>query len=284
MEIGLHIADFTWPGGPGALAENLTRIVAAAEDAGLDRVSVMDHVWQIGPLGPPERADARGLHDAGVPRGAHLPGRAAGLGDGRELPGPRAAGQDRHARWTCCRAAGRWLGIGAAWNERGGRRARPALPADRRAVRAAGGDAADLPADVERRRRPVRGRALPAGPHAELAAAAAPAAPADPDRRRRARRRRCGWWRSTPRRATCSPSTTLERKLDVLRAALRGRGPRLRRDREDRDGPAGPGRGRRESRRAAEELHGWPDSASARRTGGCRRWRRSPRWRSWARR
>ena len=30
-----------------------------------------------------------------------------------------------------------------------------------------------------------------------------------------------------------------------------------------------------------QRLAGW---ASARRTGGCRRWRRSPRWRSWARR
>jgi F420-dependent oxidoreductase-like protein len=54
VEIGLHVANFTWPGGPGAIAEHLTRVVVAAEDAGLGRVSVMDHVWQIGPLGPPE--------------------------------------------------------------------------------------------------------------------------------------------------------------------------------------------------------------------------------------
>ena len=54
MEIGLHVANFTWPGGPPAIAEHLTRVVVAAEDAGLARVSVMDHVWQIGPLGPPE--------------------------------------------------------------------------------------------------------------------------------------------------------------------------------------------------------------------------------------
>ncbi|HSU08168.1 MAG TPA: TIGR03560 family F420-dependent LLM class oxidoreductase, partial [Pseudonocardia sp.] len=54
MEIGLHVANFTWPGGPGAIAEQLTRIVTTAEDVGMGRVSVMDHVWQIGPLGPPE--------------------------------------------------------------------------------------------------------------------------------------------------------------------------------------------------------------------------------------
>jgi F420-dependent oxidoreductase-like protein len=54
VEIGLHVANFTWPGGPERLAENLTAVVTAAEDAGFGRVSVMDHVWQIGPLGPPE--------------------------------------------------------------------------------------------------------------------------------------------------------------------------------------------------------------------------------------
>ena len=54
MEIGLHVANFTWPDGPGAIAEHLSRVVVAAEDAGLSRVSVMDHVWQIGPVGPPE--------------------------------------------------------------------------------------------------------------------------------------------------------------------------------------------------------------------------------------
>ena len=54
MEIGLHVANFTWPGGLGAIAEQLTRVVTTAEDVGMSRVGVMDHVWQIGPLGPPE--------------------------------------------------------------------------------------------------------------------------------------------------------------------------------------------------------------------------------------
>ncbi len=54
MDIGLHIADFTYPSGPARLAEDLTRIATTAEEAGFTRVSVMDHVWQIGMLGPPE--------------------------------------------------------------------------------------------------------------------------------------------------------------------------------------------------------------------------------------
>jgi len=53
MKLGLHIADFTWDGGPAALRQHLGDIAARAEEAGYDRVSVMDHVWQIGNLGPP---------------------------------------------------------------------------------------------------------------------------------------------------------------------------------------------------------------------------------------
>ena len=54
MKVGLHIADFTWDGGPPALAPRMGEIARRAEEAGVDRISVMDHVWQIGPLGPPE--------------------------------------------------------------------------------------------------------------------------------------------------------------------------------------------------------------------------------------
>ena len=54
MKVGLHIADFTWDGGPPELGSRLGEIARRAEEAGVDRISVMDHVWQIGHLGPPE--------------------------------------------------------------------------------------------------------------------------------------------------------------------------------------------------------------------------------------
>jgi F420-dependent oxidoreductase-like protein len=54
MKVGLHIADFTWEGGPAELRSRLAEVARGADDAGVDRVSVMDHVWQIGHLGPPE--------------------------------------------------------------------------------------------------------------------------------------------------------------------------------------------------------------------------------------
>jgi alkanesulfonate monooxygenase len=54
MDLGLHLPDFTYPGGPPTLARDLARIAGAAEDAGFTMLSVMDHVWQIGVVGPPE--------------------------------------------------------------------------------------------------------------------------------------------------------------------------------------------------------------------------------------
>ncbi len=52
MQIGLHVANFTFPGGARTLADDLTRIATTAEEAGFARISVMDHLWQIGPVGP----------------------------------------------------------------------------------------------------------------------------------------------------------------------------------------------------------------------------------------
>ncbi|HEV3125248.1 MAG TPA: LLM class flavin-dependent oxidoreductase, partial [Candidatus Dormibacteraeota bacterium] len=54
MKLGLHVSDFTWPGGPPRMRSDLTNIAEAAESAGFDRLSVMDHFFQIGHLGPPE--------------------------------------------------------------------------------------------------------------------------------------------------------------------------------------------------------------------------------------
>jgi F420-dependent oxidoreductase-like protein len=54
VRFGLHISNFTWDGGPAALGGRLAEVAQAGEDAGFDRISVMDHLWQIGNIGPPE--------------------------------------------------------------------------------------------------------------------------------------------------------------------------------------------------------------------------------------
>ncbi|MCU1688455.1 MAG: putative F420-dependent oxidoreductase, partial [Jatrophihabitantaceae bacterium] len=54
MRLGVHIPDFTWPGGPSALGPDLAAIARAVDAGGFDRLSVMDHVWQIRGVGPAE--------------------------------------------------------------------------------------------------------------------------------------------------------------------------------------------------------------------------------------
>lgn len=56
MEFGLHIADYTWIGGATALGPRLAQLARDAEEVGMTRISVMDHVWQMNAfdLGPYE--------------------------------------------------------------------------------------------------------------------------------------------------------------------------------------------------------------------------------------
>jgi F420-dependent oxidoreductase-like protein len=52
MEFGLHIADFTWNTGPARLGPALAAHVRNAEAAGIERITVMDHFWQLPGIGP----------------------------------------------------------------------------------------------------------------------------------------------------------------------------------------------------------------------------------------
>jgi alkanesulfonate monooxygenase len=116
MEIGLHIADFTFPGGPAGLRDDLTRIVTTAEEAGFEKVSVMDHLWQIGLLGPPEHEMLEAYTTL-----AYLAAKTSKV----ELVSWVTAVVYREPGMLAklvttldVLSGGRaWLGIGAAWNE-----------------------------------------------------------------------------------------------------------------------------------------------------------------------
>ena len=54
MKIGVHLPDLTYPGGAPSLGADLARIAEGADAAGVDRLSVMDHLWQIRTVGPAE--------------------------------------------------------------------------------------------------------------------------------------------------------------------------------------------------------------------------------------
>ena len=47
MEIGVHVASFTWPGSPQGTAANLGRIAEVVDDGGFSALSVMDHWFQM---------------------------------------------------------------------------------------------------------------------------------------------------------------------------------------------------------------------------------------------
>ena len=54
MKLGLQLNSFDWTGGPERFDRTLANIAQAAEEAGLDRIGVADHVWQHPIMGGPE--------------------------------------------------------------------------------------------------------------------------------------------------------------------------------------------------------------------------------------
>ena len=115
MKIGLHIADFTYPSGPAGLADDLTRVAVTAEEAGFARVSVMDHVWQIGVLGPPEHEMLEAYTTLGylAARTSRVELLAWVTAVSYREPGMLAKLVSTLDVLSKGRA---WLGIGAAWN------------------------------------------------------------------------------------------------------------------------------------------------------------------------
>ena len=55
FQLDLHVPNFNYPDvAPDALFERLTEIALAAEESGFSSISLMDHLHQIGPVGPPQ--------------------------------------------------------------------------------------------------------------------------------------------------------------------------------------------------------------------------------------
>ena len=53
MKLAIHNPSFTYPGGPENIAPVLAATARAAEDGGADQFTLMDHWFQIAPIGPP---------------------------------------------------------------------------------------------------------------------------------------------------------------------------------------------------------------------------------------
>jgi F420-dependent oxidoreductase-like protein len=116
MKLGLHVSSFTWPGGAGAIATDLAGVAATAEAQGFAKLSVMDHVWQIGTIGPPEGDMLEAYTTLGFLAGqtTHIELLAWVTAVVYRTPGLLAKAVTTLDVLSGGRA---WLGIGAAWNE-----------------------------------------------------------------------------------------------------------------------------------------------------------------------
>jgi F420-dependent oxidoreductase-like protein len=116
VKLGLHVSDFTWGNGPAQLRHDVARVVEAADEANFDRISVMDHVWQISMIGPPEHEMLEAYTTLGFIAGRTTRAKLMTLVTGAvyRSPGLLAKIVTTLDVLTGGRA---WLGIGAAWND-----------------------------------------------------------------------------------------------------------------------------------------------------------------------
>ena len=55
MLIGLHVVNFSWPGGPAGIRPTMERILRKAEEAGVHSLWPMDHLFQVPFNGAPDQ-------------------------------------------------------------------------------------------------------------------------------------------------------------------------------------------------------------------------------------
>jgi F420-dependent oxidoreductase-like protein len=116
VKIGLQIPDFTWPGGPARLGADLATVARTADDAGFEFLAVMDHFFQIGVIGPPEREMLEAYTTLGYLAGCTSRIKLLTLVTGTVYRHPGILA--KIVTTLDVLSAGRaWLGIGAAWNE-----------------------------------------------------------------------------------------------------------------------------------------------------------------------
>jgi F420-dependent oxidoreductase-like protein len=116
VKIGLQIPDFTTPAGPDRLGADLATVARMADDAGFEFIAVMDHFFQIGAIGPPEREMLEAYTTLGYLAGCTSRAKLLTLVTGAVYRSPGMLA--KIVTTLDVLSGGRaWLGIGAAWNE-----------------------------------------------------------------------------------------------------------------------------------------------------------------------
>ena len=116
MKLGLQIPFFTWPGGAKEIGPTLGKIVRTADEGGFDLIGVMDHLFQIRSLGPPEQEMLEAYTTLGYIAANTSRARLVTIVTGAiyRYPGVLA----KMVTTLDVLSGGRgMLGIGAAWNE-----------------------------------------------------------------------------------------------------------------------------------------------------------------------
>lgn len=116
MKIGLQVPSFTWPGGAKEIGPTLGKIVRTADEGGFDLIGVMDHLFQIQSLGPPEQEMLEAYTTLGYIAANTSRARLITIVTGAiyRYPGVLA----KMVTTLDVLSGGRgMLGIGAAWNE-----------------------------------------------------------------------------------------------------------------------------------------------------------------------
>jgi len=117
MKFGLQIPYFTWPGGPLQLGPKLAEIARTAEGAGYDSIWVMDHLFQIPPVGPADLDMLEAYTTLGFLAGQTTKATLGTMVTGVTYRNPGVL--VKQATTLDVLSGGRaWLGIGAAWFDR----------------------------------------------------------------------------------------------------------------------------------------------------------------------
>jgi alkanesulfonate monooxygenase SsuD/methylene tetrahydromethanopterin reductase-like flavin-dependent oxidoreductase (luciferase family) len=116
VKLGVQIPDFTTQDGPSRLGADLATVARTADDAGFEFLAVMDHFFQIGPLGPPEREMLEAYTTLGYLAASTSRAKLLTLVTGVIYRDPGILA--KIITTLDVLSGGRaWLGIGAAWNE-----------------------------------------------------------------------------------------------------------------------------------------------------------------------